>query len=192
MKDRMKPKFWHEYEGKSVLVFDDVFSDKAVEAFGMLMMRLDYQPRPSFDKELSAAVPNGDFWSWPRFPEAVNAILKRFYARMTKKRSPQKLSHVYGASLRYGDSTRIHRDIDCPDCVTFLYYGNLHWDPSWGGETVFFDDEKNAMYAVTPKPGRLVLFNAQIFHRTGIPMRDCPTNRYGLSVFFRCAKHLPA
>jgi hypothetical protein len=46
--------------------------------------------------------------------------------------------------------------------------------------------------AVTPKPGRFVLFNAQLAHRTGIPMRDCPSHRYAMSVFMRCKPQIEA
>ena len=182
----------HECRGRSVLVFDDVLPVRLVAALGQFMLRLKYARRTSFDNELSADVDNELFERLPGLPDATAELLKRHYAKASAVRNRQVLSHVYGASMRYGDQTQIHRDIDCPDCMTFLYYGNSYWDPSWGGETIFFDDNQSAMFAVTPKPGRLVLFNAQLFHRTGIPMRDCPSHRYAMSVFMRCKPQIEA
>lgn len=190
MNKQLNPTFWHKYDGKSVLVFDDVFPQDAVEAFGIMMMGLKYQRRPSFDNELSVGIENSYYRQLPLLPETIDKILKKYYSKMSTKQSPQKLSHLYGASMRYGDHTIMHQDIDCPDCVTFLYYGNVYWDSAWGGETIFFDNHENAMFAVNPKPGRLVFFNAQLYHRTGIPMRDSGSSRYGLSIFFRCNKQL--
>ena len=186
------PAFHHSYRGKSVLVFDDVLSPRLVNALGMFMASVKYERRPSFDNELSGGIENELYESLPGLPEAVDDLLKRYYRVASAERAPQLLSHVYAAALRYGDQTQIHRDIDCPDCMTFLYYGNQYWDPSWGGETVFFDDDHNALFAVTPRPGRLALFNAQLFHRTGIPMRDCPSHRYGMSIFMRCKAQIDA
>jgi hypothetical protein len=190
MNKSLKPTYWHKYDGKSLLIFDDIFHPDLVEAFGIMMMALKYERRPSFDNELSVGVENDYYKRLPTMPNTVNKIISKYYKAMSKKQSPQKLSHLYAASMRYGDHTMIHHDIDCPDCITFLYYGNLYWDSSWGGETIFFDDNKTAMFAVNPKPGRLALFNAQLFHRGGVPQRDCPSTRYGLSIFYRCAKQL--
>ena len=192
LKAKPGPSFHHQYQGKSVLVFDDLLSTRLVQALGMFMLSLPYERRASFDNELSGSVDNDLYESLPGLPEAAADVLKRYYAKASAVRNRQELSHVYGAALRYGDQTQIHRDIDCPDCMTFLYYGNQYWAPSWGGETIFFDDQHNALFAVTPRPGRLVLFNAQLYHRTGIPMRDCPSHRYGMSIFMRCKPQMDA
>lgn len=72
--------------------------------------------------------------------------------------------------LRYGNSPGIH--CDAPYWVgenkTMLVYLNPVWDPEWGGETVFFDDDLDAKYIVQPRPGRVVLFDGRIPH-TGRP-----------------------
>lgn len=190
MKKIIKPSFWHKYNGKSVIVFDNIFSQKYVEAFGIWMLGLNYQRRPSFDNELSVGIETETYKTLPKLPQIVSKTIENYYSKMSKKRSPQKLSHLYAASVRYGDHTIIHQDIDCANCITFLYYGNIHWDSAWGGETVFFDNDKNAMFAVSPKSGRLVLFNAQLYHRTGIPMKNSSSMRYGLSIFFRCENQI--
>lgn len=189
-RDPRVPTTVHRYQGKSVAVFDGVLEGRAMTAFANYVSSLLYERRPSFDNELSIGLDNDFYESLPILPEFCEEVLKRSYADLSAHRSPQKLSHTYCAAMRYGDNTMIHRDIHCPDCMTFLYYANVYWHPEWGGETIFYDDDKNAMFAVNPKPGRLVLFNAQLYHRTGIPQRDCSSHRYGMSVFYRCQKQI--
>jgi len=120
----------------------------------------------------------------------ADALVAHYHAQMTPSPAPQVLSHGYAAAMRFGDSSAIHRDISCDDCVTFLYYGNLIWRARWGGETIFYDDDQSAVAAVSPRAGRLILFNAAIYHRAGIPTRECPTFRYGFSMFYRCQRML--
>jgi len=172
---------------RRIYVFDDLCRPELVEALGLWLLRLDYQPRESFDNELSVGISPAQLQRLPELPELLERVLARFYPAMVRMPAAQSMSHAYAAALRYGDHTVMHRDIQCEDCVTFLYYGNLVWQPAWGGETVFFDDAENACHCVAPKPGRLVLFNAAIYHRTGVPQRHCPSTRYGLSIFYRCA-----
>jgi hypothetical protein len=54
---------------------------------------------------------------------------------------------------------------------TALYYVNPIWKSNWGGETVFYTDDKETdiLKAVMPKPGRFVVFNAAIPHRSSPP-----------------------
>lgn|GEM_PF-2240126 len=190
----LTPSHWHKYEDKSVLVFDDIFENKELtEALSIMMMSLPYERRPSFDNELSTGVEKDFYFSLPELPEVIEGLIEHYYPKMCKAQSEQLYSHSYAASLRYGDFTRIHQDIDCDDCITFLYYGNVYWDVHWGGETFFYDgDQTSAIYAMTPRPGRLVMFNASLYHRTGVPARDCSSHRYGLSVFYRCKNQHPS
>jgi Rps23 Pro-64 3,4-dihydroxylase Tpa1-like proline 4-hydroxylase len=184
------PRTQHTIGSKKVLVFDDLFSDSFVESFGLVLLRQDYQYRPSFDNELSASMTAELLTSLPVLPEVVAVILQHYYPEMVASPVEQVLSHGYAAAMRFGDSCAVHRDVACPDCVTFLYYGNLTWNPTWGGETIFHDDDMSAAACVSPRPGRLVLFNAALYHRAGVPSRHCPSFRYGLSLFYRCRRML--
>ena len=175
---------------RKLLVFDDIFTDSFIESFGIFILRQDYQPRPSFDNELSAAMDTELVSSLPALPEVADALVEHHHPRMTPAPGDQTLSHAYMAAVRFGDSSLLHHDVPCHDCVTFLYYANLQWTGRWGGETIFYDDDLMAVAAVSPKPGRLLLFNASIYHRAGVPMRICPTFRYTFSMFYRCSRML--
>lgn len=81
---------------------------------------------------------------------------------------------AYVNSAVYGDSYYIHRDSPVGSHnVTVLYYANLNWEPDWGGETIFYKDDNDAVLAVSPRPGRLVISRGAILHRGTVPTQDC-------------------
>ena len=89
---------------------------------------------------------------------------------------------AYVNSSVYGDGYYAHRD--CPaeqKHITALYYANLEWQPDWGGETIYFNDEEDAELVVSPRPGRLVLARGAILHRGTVPTRICYEERYTLA-----------
>jgi Rps23 Pro-64 3,4-dihydroxylase Tpa1-like proline 4-hydroxylase len=66
----------------------------------------------------------------------------------------------------YGDMLFTHFDAQPQhqDFFTALWYLCDAWDVEWGGETMFFDERGDALVAVTPRPGRLALFDGRIRH----------------------------
>jgi hypothetical protein len=82
----------------------------------------------------------------------------------------------------YGDSYYVHRD--CPAHlrhVTALYYANLEWQADWGGETIYYNDEEDAEFAISPRPGRLVVARGAVLHKGNVPTRSCHEERYTLA-----------
>lgn len=87
----------------------------------------------------------------------------------------------------------VHGDVFLPhsDCerdkndVTVLYYGNLNWHSDWCGETVFYRAGHEAELAVTPRPGRIVVFRGSLLHRGGVPSRICFEARLTISCKLR-------
>ena len=63
-----------------------------------------------------------------------------------------ELRRVYVNFNRYGDMQYAHQDAE--EGVTALYYANAEWHENWGGETIFYDDGREPVYVVAPKPGR--------------------------------------
>jgi hypothetical protein len=82
----------------------------------------------------------------------------------------------------YGDAYYMHRDCAASERhVTALYYANLEWQPDWGGETIYYNDEEDAEFAITPRPGRLVIARGAVLHRGNVPTRSCYEERYTLA-----------
>lgn len=73
------------------------------------------------------------------------------------------LTLPYKTELEYA---RPHTDFGTPHWVV-LYYVN-----DSDGDTVFFDNNNNIIKRVTPKKGRIVLFNGNILHSGGIPKEN--------------------
>ena len=89
--------------------------------------------------------------------------------------------------LRHGNSPGIHVDAphDVPENKTVILYLNYEWHPNWGGETIFYDHKLDAQRIVTPKPGRVVMFDGRIPH-TGRP----PTPRYMMNRYILTFKYM--
>jgi len=82
----------------------------------------------------------------------------------------------------YGDAYYIHRDCAAYERhVTALYYVNLEWQPDWGGETIYYNDEEDVEFAIAPRPGRLVIARGAVLHRGNVPTRSCYEERYTLA-----------
>lgn len=83
----------------------------------------------------------------------------------------------------HGELRTIHRDAGTD--LTALYYANPEWHPDWLGETLIYDQmESEVLAAVTPIPGRMLIFKSTIPHRVGVPSRTCSIVRVGLIVRF--------
>lgn len=79
----------------------------------------------------------------------------------------------------YGDMLFIHTDAQ-PNAheLTALWFIAPEWNPEWGGETLFFNSQMDAEFVVSPRPGRLVVFDGAIPHVGRPPNRICYAPRY--------------
>lgn len=83
----------------------------------------------------------------------------------------------------YGDMLFTHTDSQPGSATeyTALWYIAPEWDVEWGGETLLFNKERDAEVAVSPKPGRLLIFDGSILHAGRPPNRNCYAPRYTLA-----------
>jgi SM-20-related protein len=82
----------------------------------------------------------------------------------------------------YGDAYYVHRDCAAYERhVTALYYANLEWQPDWGGETIYYNDDEDGELVITPRPGRLVIARGAVLHRGNVPTRNCFEQRFTLA-----------
>jgi hypothetical protein len=93
---------------------------------------------------------------------------------------------VYTNFSSFGDLLPTHVDA-APEAteLTALWFLCERWDTEWGGETLFYDAAGDAQLAVSPKPGRLLLFDGAIRHAGKPPNRNCPIGRYTFAIKLR-------
>jgi SM-20-related protein len=85
----------------------------------------------------------------------------------------------------YGDMLFTHTDSRPGEHgLTALWYIAPRWDVEWGGETLFFNSNQDAEVVVSPRPGRLVVFDGSIAHVGRPPNRICFAPRYTLAYKF--------
>lgn len=98
---------------------------------------------------------------------------------------PGQRFQVYRAYTNYagyGDMLFTHTDC-MPGAgeLTALWFVAERWDIEWGGETLFFNSDGDAEFVVSPRPGRLVMFNGELRHCGRPPNRICTEPRYTLA-----------
>lgn len=77
------------------------------------------------------------------------------------------------------DVYQYHTDSTDANCISLLYFANLDWKPEWEGETIFAEpDGKNIFCSTAFIPGRLVLFNSSIPHKSSQPSFGSKYHRF--------------
>lgn len=103
-----------------------------------------------------------------------------------------RIYRCYCNHAAYGDMLFIHTD--CPPGaaeLTALWFIAPEWNADWGGETLIFDSSMDAQVAVSPRPGRLVLFDGSLPHVGRPPNRICFAPRYTLAYKLQPVKRDP-
>jgi SM-20-related protein len=159
--------------GRELFICDDFIDPAMVTAIGSDLKTMHFvrKEKSRLGVPGLASSANIDTALLPRDP---------FFLRLraiAEKLFPGEALHdqrAYVNSAVYGDSYYIHRDSPADsNNVTVLYYANLVWEPDWGGETIFYKDDNDAVLAVSPRPGRLVISRGAILHRGTVPSQDC-------------------
>jgi len=170
-------------EDRDVFVFDDLISEadlaQYVEALGRSpftrteVARTDTAEVRHWISELPLAnVTQLPLWS---LTEGAAA-----FARPGEQYRPSRAYTNYAA---YGDMLYAHCDCTPEEReLTALWFLSTQWEPEWGGETMFFDKSGDALFCVSPRPGRLVLFDGAIPHAGRPPSRICYAPRYTFAI----------
>ena len=167
--------------GREVFVCDNMVDGETVGRVGLLVKTLNYRrkekSRPDVPGMASISeIATGQMGN-NRFLQQLRKITEEMFPG--EKFADQR---AYVNSSLFGDSYYIHRD--CPPeqaHVTALYYANLTWQPDWGGETIYYNDDYDAELVVSPRPGRVVVARGAILHRGNVPTRDCYEERLTLA-----------
>jgi len=166
---------------RELFVCDYMVDMKMVTQVGALVRTLHYlrkeKSRPGVPGLASVSDIPADRIATDPFLLALRQLVQRLFP--DEQFSDQR---AYVNCSTYGDSYYLHRDCAAHEQhVTALYYANLEWQPDWGGETIYFNDEEDAELAITPRPGRLVVARGAVLHRGSVPTRICHEERYTLA-----------
>lgn len=86
------------------------------------------------------------------------------------------LDTVYANGQTHGLSGGMHKDVTDAEpgqYFTCLLYANPEWETTWGGYTVFADDEKGTVVSRYPTPNSIAFFDSTISHCGLEPTRHC-------------------
>ena len=175
------PKYSTEIDGRSIWVFDNLTQPhETLEFFKLLTTS-------SFKRDEVARPDTRDYRHW-----ALNLTPMLYKSLPVYQRSIEAIKNLTGKSYRayrgyvnhasFGDMLFTHTDcLPENDELTILVYICDEWDVEWGGETLFFNQENDCLFASTPKPGRVVIFNGAIKHVGRPPNRICYKPRFTLA-----------
>ena len=107
-----------------------------------------------------SSIENTPFWRMNLTEDAyVSGYIFDKVKEITQK--DWDIEEIYVNGATYGQSGSFHVDND--KGYTFLIYTNIHWDVSWGGKTIFYDENGETRY-IEPIPNRAILFPGTIIH----------------------------
>ena len=183
-----KVTFHHVLQSRELFVIDGRVPPREIAQLERYLRSLSYARRGIDSKEtkrVRSFAKGFDVQESARFPWFAPFI------QISKEFFPGPgmiLKQVMCNCLLFGDMLYPHADLPrSSNGVTVLYFANSRWPRDWGGEIVFFDSRGEAVFAVSPKPGRIVAFRADIEHRAGTPLRDCLDERLTLAFKFASA-----
>lgn len=185
----MRARYESRIDGRELFVIDDVLAGARLEH---LASYFDLAPAQRIESDITGA--DTRLWIIPierdvaeRQPY-VAAVMSEVVEHFPGESFA--IERIYCNAIGYGDMLYAHRDHHERDSrnVTALLFVNPEWKREWAGETIFFNDDGDAVHAVTPRPGRLVLFRSGIEHRAGAPSRICHRTRLTLAIKLRATR----
>ena len=170
-------------EGRDIFVFDGLVPESDLGQYAVALARAPFTRSESAKPELNehkhwvSELPLANLARVPLWPATERAVA---CVRPGERYRPLRAYTNYAA---FGDVLYSHTDCR-PDQreLTALWFLSTTWEPEWGGETMFFDTSGDAMFCVSPKPGRLVMFDGAITHADRPPSRICFAPRYTFAI----------
>ncbi|HEX8172862.1 MAG TPA: 2OG-Fe(II) oxygenase [Thermoanaerobaculia bacterium] len=167
-------------DGRKILVVDDVVTG---ERLRNLVAWFDLAPARRIEGDDAASEQR----SWVVPLDAASAPSQPYFEPMmsvvrTHFGGDYLVQRTYCNVVSFGEQLLPHRDSPRDGDVTALLYLATEWPRQWEGETLFYDRDGEAAVAVSPRPGRMVAFDASIEHRGTPPSRLCPRTRLTLAL----------
>lgn len=169
-------------DGRRIRVYDDLVSASAIQELTAVFNSA------GFARTEIARPETGNFRHWvTEIPANVVEQIPVYAATMEAVRDfdPATRYRAYRSYCNfaaYGDMLFTHTDCRPEEIdLTALWYVSPKWDVEWGGETLFYNAQMDAEAVVSPRPGRLVIFDGRILHVGRPPNRICYAPRYTLA-----------
>jgi SM-20-related protein len=169
----------HSIEGREVRVYDGLLKGNEIQGLTAALHNGGFTRTESARPDTAAFrhwVANIELEAGARLPtwQPTLAAAAEFTAG-----APYEIYRCYCNYAAYGDMLFTHTDC-APGAghLTALWFIAPEWNVEWGGETLFFDSSTDAQVVVSPRPGRLVLFDGSILHVGRPPNRVCYAPRY--------------
>jgi SM-20-related protein len=106
------------------------------------------------------------------FKKVWDALNKAFFGGQAL------LIRCYSNRHTFGTEGYIHTDTKRQEDHTCVVYMNENWEADWGGETMFYSEDKDAVLrAIMPKFGRVAVFPGTVPHKAAPVSRVCPKVR---------------
>lgn len=169
-----------EIDGKGLWVFDDLVEPREIAA---LTTAFD---NGAFTRNEVARPETAQYKHW-----ALNVALDVAQGLPLHAAMLEAVASIAPAGVRYrayrsycnhaayGDVLFTHTDaLPGSHELTALWFVAREWHLEWGGETLFFNAEQDAECVVSPRPGRLCVFDGSILHCGRPPSRICFSPRY--------------
>eukprot|EP00794_Sanderia_malayensis_P015297 gene15297-16874_t len=169
---------YHSPDNKPMAVYDKLFPGSVVLQLRSYLTSLgqdswlfnNYDPDHLNKQRASDNVP----WVNYRDPTEFNRMLvsktlAKAITDVTGKDEEWYPYKVTGKVLRRGDHTKVVADTNATDEFSALIYLVMKWRKNHYGELYFFDDEKEIMHGVTPRTGRVVIWDSSILRLTRPP-----------------------
>ena len=90
-----------------------------------------------------------------------------------------KITDVVCGGKTFSQDGDIHTDKDFQfneegdGFMTVCFFPNEEWNPAWGGEFQFFNDDGDVIATYYPKPNTCLVFDSNIPHRGLAPNKNC-------------------
>ncbi len=178
---KFTPKYQTTIDQKPVYVFDDLCTLAEAKS---IFQGLEAS---AFKRNEVARPDTAQYKHWAVNLTQQHILSLPLYARIVQgiEASMGQKYRAYRAYTNYagfGDMLFTHTDcLPESDELTALVYICPEWDLEWGGETLFYNDQDDCMFACNPKPGRTVIFHGAIKHVGRPPNRICYVPRFTLA-----------
>jgi SM-20-related protein len=132
----------------------------------------------------------------PAVIEDAHPLAQRVWQRLERGLKPFSflIRDVYVNGQTYGMENALHTDNPSEDegWYTVLVYLNPKWHIDYGGETMFYNAARtDVIFAVVPKPGRIVFFDARHRHWARPPTRNTQDLRVTMAFHLTRAPESP-